>query len=237
MTGRMQSVTVDVEKSRGSILSALPSAHGHCGTDGTQSGVPTPFTTIPSYARRACLPAIKCGHWFAAGCRAWCSILHRQPQYCFGSLFPVCSLGAGELAMKPASVCPVCLQTLQLATIEPHPTRSGIDILTYRCEQCDRARSTITAHQSLKERGDGGAQAGRRRRTLDGAAQSESSASTAYQTVATARQWCRPRYRVGRAAACLRRCNARGCAVRAIADMSQELSRIRTMSVRASRHT
>jgi hypothetical protein len=37
--------------------------------------------------------------------------------------------------MEYASVCPICSQTLQLGTSEPHPTRDGVDIL-YRCEQC-----------------------------------------------------------------------------------------------------
>lgn len=37
-----------------------------------------------------------------------------------------------------ASLCPICSQTLQLRTSEPHPTCDGVDILTYQCEECGR---------------------------------------------------------------------------------------------------
>jgi C4-type Zn-finger protein len=43
--------------------------------------------------------------------------------------------------MESAPVCPICSQTLQLRTSEPHPTRDGVDILTYRCEQCGPIKS------------------------------------------------------------------------------------------------
>jgi hypothetical protein len=45
--------------------------------------------------------------------------------------------------MECASVCPICSQTLQLGTSEPHPTRDGADILTYRCEQCSPIKSKL----------------------------------------------------------------------------------------------
>jgi hypothetical protein len=32
-----------------------------------------------------------------------------------------------------ASVCPMCSRALKISTIEPHPTRDGVDVVTYRC--------------------------------------------------------------------------------------------------------
>ena len=31
------------------------------------------------------------------------------------------------------SLCPTCSQALKISTIEPHPTRDGVDVVTYRC--------------------------------------------------------------------------------------------------------
>jgi C4-type Zn-finger protein len=53
--------------------------------------------------------------------------------------------------MKYASVCPICSQTLQLDTSEPHPTREGVDILTYRCEQCGPVKSDLVVHRIPRE--------------------------------------------------------------------------------------
>jgi hypothetical protein len=33
----------------------------------------------------------------------------------------------------PPSLCPMCSRALKISTIEPHPTREGMDIVTYRC--------------------------------------------------------------------------------------------------------
>jgi C4-type Zn-finger protein len=49
--------------------------------------------------------------------------------------------------MESASACPICSQTLQLGTSEPHPTRDGVDILTYRCEQCGPIKSKLVVHR------------------------------------------------------------------------------------------
>ena len=32
-----------------------------------------------------------------------------------------------------AFVCPICSRALTISTIEPHPTRDGVDVVTYRC--------------------------------------------------------------------------------------------------------
>jgi len=31
------------------------------------------------------------------------------------------------------SLCPMCTRALKICTIEPHPTRDGVDVVTYRC--------------------------------------------------------------------------------------------------------
>ena len=31
------------------------------------------------------------------------------------------------------SLCPMCTRALKIYTIEPHPTRDGVDVVTYRC--------------------------------------------------------------------------------------------------------
>ena len=33
----------------------------------------------------------------------------------------------------PTSLCPMCSQALKISTIEPYPTREGVDVVTYRC--------------------------------------------------------------------------------------------------------
>jgi transposase-like protein len=58
---------------------------------------------------------------------------------------------AGRTAMEYASVCPICSQTLQLHTSEPHPTREAVDILTYRCEQCGSVKSNLVVHRMPRE--------------------------------------------------------------------------------------
>jgi len=32
-----------------------------------------------------------------------------------------------------ASLCPMCSRALKISTIEPHPIRDGVDLVTYRC--------------------------------------------------------------------------------------------------------
>ena len=32
-----------------------------------------------------------------------------------------------------AFVCPICSRALTISTIEPHPTRDGVNVVTYRC--------------------------------------------------------------------------------------------------------
>ena len=63
--------------------------------------------------------------------------------YCFCCQFDVrqrivmrrrcCALlGGMETAMKAFS-CPMCLRALKISTIEPHPTRDRVDVVTYGC--------------------------------------------------------------------------------------------------------
>jgi C4-type Zn-finger protein len=56
--------------------------------------------------------------------------------------------------MEYASICPICSQTLQLGTSEPHPTRDGVDILTYRCEECGPIKSKLVVHR-IPSQGNG----------------------------------------------------------------------------------
>ena len=42
------------------------------------------------------------------------------------------ALGGVESVME-AFLCPTCSQALKISTIEPHPTRDGVDVVTYRC--------------------------------------------------------------------------------------------------------
>jgi len=42
------------------------------------------------------------------------------------------ALGSVETVME-ASVCPMCSRALKISTIEPHPTRDRVDVVTYRC--------------------------------------------------------------------------------------------------------
>ena len=42
------------------------------------------------------------------------------------------ALGGVESVME-ASLCPMCPRALKISTIEPHPTRDGVDLVTYRC--------------------------------------------------------------------------------------------------------
>jgi hypothetical protein len=37
-----------------------------------------------------------------------------------------------ETAMEAFS-CPMCLRALKISTIEPHPTRDSVDVVTYGC--------------------------------------------------------------------------------------------------------
>ena len=53
-----------------------------------------------------------------------------------------------------ASLCPICSQTLQLRTSEPHPTCDGVDILTYRCEQCGPTQAKLVVHR-IPSQGNG----------------------------------------------------------------------------------
>ena len=41
-------------------------------------------------------------------------------------------LGTVETVME-ASLCPMCSRALKISTIEPHPTRDGVDVVTRRC--------------------------------------------------------------------------------------------------------
>jgi hypothetical protein len=41
-------------------------------------------------------------------------------------------LGSVETVME-ASLCPMCSRALEISTIEPHPTRDGVDVVTRRC--------------------------------------------------------------------------------------------------------
>ena len=41
-------------------------------------------------------------------------------------------LGGMETAMEAFS-CPMCLRALKISTIEPHPTRDRVDVVTYGC--------------------------------------------------------------------------------------------------------
>jgi hypothetical protein len=34
---------------------------------------------------------------------------------------------------KATSLCPMCSRALKISTSEPHPTRDGVNVLTYRC--------------------------------------------------------------------------------------------------------
>jgi hypothetical protein len=61
-------------------------------------------------------------------------------------------LGGGGTAMKYASVCPICLQALQIHTSEPHPIRDGVDILTYRCEKCGPIKSRLFVHRVPRDK-------------------------------------------------------------------------------------
>ena len=42
------------------------------------------------------------------------------------------ALGGVESVME-ASLCPMRSRALKISTIEPHPTRDGVDLVTYRC--------------------------------------------------------------------------------------------------------
>jgi hypothetical protein len=42
------------------------------------------------------------------------------------------TLGTVETVME-VSLCPMCMRALKISTIEPHPTRDGVDVVTYRC--------------------------------------------------------------------------------------------------------
>jgi len=42
------------------------------------------------------------------------------------------ALGSVETVME-APACPMCSRALKISTIEPHPTRDGVDVVTYRC--------------------------------------------------------------------------------------------------------
>jgi hypothetical protein len=41
-------------------------------------------------------------------------------------------LGTVETVME-VSLCPICSRALKISTIEPHPTRDGVDVVTRRC--------------------------------------------------------------------------------------------------------
>ena len=48
----------------------------------------------------------------------------------------ICTLGGRETAMNAplnALLCPMCLRALKISTIEPHPTRDRVDVVTYGC--------------------------------------------------------------------------------------------------------
>jgi hypothetical protein len=64
---------------------------------------------------------------------------------------------------KATSSCPVCSRALKISTSEPHPTRDGVNVLTYRCSihediwislvdhverQNGRARDRVTTEMS-----------------------------------------------------------------------------------------
>jgi hypothetical protein len=42
------------------------------------------------------------------------------------------ALGTVETVVE-VSLCPMCIRALKISTIEPHPTRDGVDVVTYRC--------------------------------------------------------------------------------------------------------
>jgi hypothetical protein len=51
---------------------------------------------------------------------------------CQTNMIPSTSLGSVETVME-ASLCPMCSRALKISTIEPHPTRDGVDVVTRRC--------------------------------------------------------------------------------------------------------
>jgi hypothetical protein len=47
-------------------------------------------------------------------------------------MMPSPTLGSVETVMESA-LCPMCSRALKISTIEPHPIRDGVDVVTYRC--------------------------------------------------------------------------------------------------------
>lgn len=41
--------------------------------------------------------------------------------------------------------CPACYRALNLALVEPHPTRNGMEIQTFNCENCGPVKARIVA--------------------------------------------------------------------------------------------
>jgi hypothetical protein len=47
--------------------------------------------------------------------------------------------------------CPVCRRATTLTVIEPHPTRTGLEIHTFNCEQCGPTKSKVVAVPPLAQ--------------------------------------------------------------------------------------
>jgi hypothetical protein len=45
---------------------------------------------------------------------------------------------------EPTIPCNTCMNDMRLAILEPHPT-SRLEILTYRCDQCNRDETFIVS--------------------------------------------------------------------------------------------
>jgi hypothetical protein len=39
--------------------------------------------------------------------------------------------------------CPVCRRATILSVIEPHPTRAGLEIYTFNCDECGPTKSKV----------------------------------------------------------------------------------------------
>jgi hypothetical protein len=49
----------------------------------------------------------------------------------------------GKYALRARDQCPVCDGVITLALIEPHVSRSGLEIHTFRCEKCGPIKSMV----------------------------------------------------------------------------------------------
>jgi hypothetical protein len=53
--------------------------------------------------------------------------------------------------MELAKRCPYCHRNLTLNSLEPHPRRKGVDVLTFSCPECQSALSDFVLVCTYKE--------------------------------------------------------------------------------------